>query len=206
MEYQKVTSSLERMIGFMIVINRIKELQFILYTTRERRRFIGMQDRDIFTYGENMPGRKFLLPVGEAIHSDWIETLELWYQKEEEENLGLTSRVKLANGRIMHIPMIDFRCPCSEQNFSKVVKTLSVLGESRGFLLKSGNSYHYYGIKLLDEKRWRKFMKRCQGESIIGHDWPLFQLQDGFSILRISTSSAKPHPPKIIAKIGDFNF
>ena len=216
MKYQRIEGcSLERMIGFIVEVNRIEKLQFILYLdigkARDKQRLVEAGDTDIFIYGEHGErerGWQLFTPqaVGEAIHPDWLKGFERQFQKKEEENLALTSRVELAKGRIKHIPMVDFDCACSEQNFQKAIEALLALGEKGGFLLKSGKSYHYYGIGLLSETRWHNLMKRCQKQELIGYDWPLLQLRDGFSGLRVSTSSTKSHLPQLIAKIGDFEF
>ncbi len=126
------------------------------------------------------------------------------FGKKSAEHLGIASLVKIKSGRISHIPMIDFNCGYAIENLLKIEKTLHVLGQNKGFLLESGKSYHYYGIGLLSVEGWVDFMKLCMGEDIIGKNWPRFQLQRGYSTLRISTSTQKPHLPKIIAKIGSF--
>ena len=208
MRYQRIEGcSLERMIGFIIEINQIEKLQFIFFITRERKRLVKVNDKDVFSYKENKLRHIYsLLPVGETILPDWIKTFGCWFQRKKEENFGLTSKVKLEEGQVQHIPMVDFMCPCSDQGPQRVVDTLSVLGEREGFIVESGKSYHYWGIHLLSEEEWRNFMRRRQTQEIIGYDWPFSQLQDGFSVLRISTSPTKPHLPKVIARIGDFEF
>ena len=105
---------------------------------------------------------------------------------------------------LRHIPMIDFECSCSEVNFSKVIEILAKLDEKKGFLFESGRSYHYYGINLFSPAVWQKFMESCKQHDIIGEKWPQHQLDDGFLVLRISTSTTKPCLPKVIAKVGDF--
>lgn len=145
-----------------------------------------------------------------SLHDDpphfWITALEEVFQKRGDENFGLASRVSLADGEIKHIPMIDFDCPCSEQNLHRVADTLSDLGQKKGFIIESGRSYHYYGIDLFSEEEWRNFMERCQEQDIIEREWPLWQLRDGFSVLRLSTSSTKPYPPQVIVRFGEFPF
>ncbi len=207
MEIQKINScSLERMIGFIVEINLIRALQFILYETRKRERLVYAEDEDIFTYKENKIRKIITTPVGESIYTKWIQRFEWLFQKEDGENFGLTSKAKLMDGRIKHIPMIDFKCSCSDQDFQRVVDTIFDLGERKGFILESGNSYHYWGTHLLKEEEWRKFMERCREQETIGDTWPSFQIEDGFSVLRISISSAKPQLPRVIAKVGNFKF
>lgn len=205
MQFQRVDDSLERMIGYIIEVNQIQSVEFILYITRVKKDLMKVGQDWIFTYGENWARRHWRPKVGEAIDSGWLEMFEEWAEKKPEENFGIISRVELFTGEKKHIPMIDFCCPCSPQNLEKVVAAIN-RPHRKGFIVESGNSYHFYGISLLTEERWRVFMKRCQKEEIIGEDWPHYQLVDGFSALRLSTSLNKPVAPRLIGKIGAFAF
>lgn len=198
--------SLERMIGYIIEVNKIRSIEFIVYITRAKKEFMKVGQEWIFTYNENWNRKHWTLKVGEAVNSGWLEVFEDWAEKEPEENFGITSRVELFNDQTRHIPMIDFLCPCSSKNLQKVVATLGNLGQKKGFIVESGNSYHFYGIPLLTQEEWQDLMVRCQKEDIIGADWPHYQLLDGFSALRLSTSTTKPIAPRVIGKIGRFKF
>ena len=204
---EKISCSLERMIGFIMEINGIAELQFVIYVQRRLCRQIQVDERFVFAYGENELRRLFsLLPPGESVYPDWLETLGTDYGKTPEENVGLTSIVRLKNGKIKHIPMIDFGCACSDSNLREVEKTLSNLGERKGFVLESGMSYHYYGLKLLIDKEWREFMEECKKQPAVDINWPSYQIADKFSVLRVFVSTSKPNLPKVVAKIGKFKF
>jgi hypothetical protein len=63
-------------------------------------------------------------------------------QLEQETNpgqmLALSSLVKLRNGEVRHIPMLDFHCTASVANLSLAVSALRALtGSSHGLLLES---------------------------------------------------------------------
>lgn len=217
MHYERIETSLDRMIAYIVEVNRVMELYFLLYITRAKQELFASNVGLIFIYGENLQRRKkkLSLHMGETIggfwldvfqQGSWIKWFEDWFNKQPEENLGLVSLVQLENKKRKHIPMVDFCCLCSEENLQKVVDTLYVLGEKEGFILESGNSYHYYGCRVFNQRRWRNFIQQCQKYDIIGNDWPFYQLKDGFSCLRIATSVAKPHLPRVIAKIGDFEY
>jgi hypothetical protein len=134
----------------------------------------------------------------------WLEEVVNMVEKKEKENLGIKSIVELEDGSARHIPMIDFCCPCSPKNEQKIVRILSFLKQDKGFLLESGNSYHYYGIRLLTEAEWQVFMGQLRMINIVGRIWPSLQLRQNFSVLRVSISLVKPVLPKVIAKIGNF--
>lgn len=209
LEITACSCSLEKLIGFIVEINQIRKFQFIVYLKKEKdrlQRMIELGDDDIFTYKENVNRQIYsLLPRGEAIYKDWIKN-KYQFIRLEQENLGITSMVWLDDSKIKHIPMIDFKCSYSAENLQKVGKTLLALGQRSGFILESGQSYHYYGIELLNVRSWIDFMEQCKNYEIIGKIWPDFQLDDGYATLRIATSSAKPYLPKVIAKFGNFKF
>ncbi len=210
-EILSCSCSLERLIGFIVEVNKIIKLQFIIYLKRERNnRFqisVEVKDEEIFTYSENIYRKIFaFLPIGEAIYSDWLSDYKQQLARRPDENLGITSLVKLADEKIRHIPMIDFRCPCSSENLRQIREALFRLEQKRGFVLESGQSYHYYGIDLMDVHRWVNFMEQCKEIEIIGEIWPTFQLDDGYATLRIAASSVKPYKPKVIGRIGNFEF
>lgn len=104
---------------------------------------------------------------------------------------------------VKHIPMIDFECPINKENKVKILNLISELGQKDGFLLESGQSYHFYGAKLLEEMEWKKFNEKLAKNELIGQTWPKLQVEDGFSVLRITTSPLKPTMPKVIALIGE---
>ncbi len=185
--------SLEKMIGYIAKINEIEALQFTIYE-KYKEEF----------YREKEVEKNKLLDEFKAISDLTRLSLTSLFEKKPGEHLGIASFAKIRDGKILHIPMIDFNCPYSIENLLKIEKTLYVLAQDKGFLLESGKSYHYYGINLLSVEGWINFMKICAEQDIIGSNWPRFQLQRGYSTLRISTSTQKPHSPKIIAKIGSF--
>lgn len=198
MKLQKCSLSLERMLGFIMELNGITMLQFVIYAQREKVRPLHVNERFIFAYGENELRKFFQLLAGQAVHLS-----AGYYEKKPEENLGLTSIVKIRGGE-RHIPMIDFGCSCSESNLLEVEKTLLNLGQKQGFVLESGGSYHFYGMDMLTETEWREFMEKCKKQPAVDKDWPRYQLADKFSALRVSTSTSKPILPKVIAQIGNF--
>jgi hypothetical protein len=127
---------------------------------------------------------------------------ELAKSLSEDKLLGILSKVSLLNEEAAHIPRMDFKCATSPENLETLRSLLKDLRLGRGFLLESGRSYHYYGIKLLDEKEWQVFLGRCllmsgySDDRYIGH-----QLVDGYCVLRLSSGRWKKTPPTVAAEL-----
>src|SRR6266851_5380263 len=89
--------------------------------------------------------------------------------------LAIISRVRLSRNRVMHIPMMDFRCAISKENLRTLGELLPEIGQRTGFILESGRSYHFYGKELLADRDWPVFVGRCllmknySDERYIGH-------------------------------------
>lgn len=117
--------------------------------------------------------------------------------------LGLQSNVAVAGGGQAQIPMMDFMCSPSPRNKERLTCLLQSLCMGRGFLLESGRSYHYYGLRLLTEVEWRTFLGKCllmtgfADERYIGH-----QLVNGYCVLRLSSGRLKNRAPVVVAEIS----
>ena len=116
--------------------------------------------------------------------------------------LGVVSRVSLADGGSGHIPMMDFLCAASTRNLDVLTRLLREIGQARGFLLESGRSYHYYGVEILTEEAWQRFLGKCLlmfgyvDDRYVGH-----QLVDGHCVLRLSAGRLKASLPRVVAQL-----
>lgn len=122
----------------------------------------------------------------------------------EESVVGLSSRVRLADGRVVHIPMLDFRVQPSDSSLRLLARVLRQIGQRVGVILHSGRSYHFYGCRLLDDAAWRQFM----GQSlllfpVVDVRYVAHRLIDGFGALRITTSATKPIAPSVVWSLED---
>jgi hypothetical protein len=110
--------------------------------------------------------------------------------------LGVASLVKSKQHEPKHIPMMDFICPPNESNADLLASLLAEGLRMPGFLLDSGRSFHFYGVQLLSEVEWRRFIGKCVlmsglvDDRYVGH-----QLVDGYCVLRISSSLKKKRVP-----------
>lgn len=117
-----------------------------------------------------------------------INVTEVAKDLEVQEVYSFTSKVRLVNGKYMHIPMMNFHPEegVSIDHIERIVER--ICGRQQGVLLATGRYYHYFGNFLLAEDDWVKFMGAfllpCIAVSpkYIGH-----RLLDGYSTLRLTT-------------------
>lgn len=121
------------------------------------------------------------------------------------------SKVLLEDGRHAHIQMMDFDLPKTEQNVNLVIERLKNVDVCSGWVLESGDSYHFYGPKLLSENEWVDFMGDCLLTSIVHSKKNIQQIADsryighslkrGGNALRITTRSDKTFEPRVVSFI-----
>ena len=100
--------------------------------------------------------------------------------------VALNSRVCVSTQETKHIPMLDFHCPSSESNQELATAIAKMLDPHGGFLLSSGNSYHFYGKSLIGENELNRFLGRALLLApIIDRAWIGHQLIEGSCALRI---------------------
>jgi hypothetical protein len=117
--------------------------------------------------------------------------------------LALSSLVRLKNGEMRHIPMLDFHCAASDANELLALAALKALtGQSPGFLVQSGKSYHYYGLELLSSVELPKFLARA---ILLGHifdrRWIAHQILEGACALRIGSGRGYKSVPLVVAQL-----
>jgi hypothetical protein len=79
----------------------------------------------------------------------------------DDHILAICSKVTVTSGEELHIPMLDFLCPCSVSNRFSILRMLREIGECSGAIVESGRSYHYYGFRLLTHGDWIRFLARA---------------------------------------------
>lgn len=120
-------------------------------------------------------------------------------------DLGFISKIKMKDESYRHIPQIDFECPISNRNLNKIKRKLSeIVKIFPGYILNSGASYHYIGLRLLNEKEWQRFNGLCllckepKRESLIDVRWCGHRLLSGYSNLRILANDSRPEPKVVV--------
>lgn len=121
----------------------------------------------------------------DEIRAGFIRCLEARHFDSDDLVIGLTSLV-LIEGAKFHLDMIDFGCEKSDEGLAEVRDTLTFLRMKRGFIMDSGNSYHYLSIDFHSEPEFLKLLQRLPSYSSIGSSWPSYQEIKGFSVLRVT--------------------
>ena len=117
-----------------------------------------------------------------------------------KEVLGFSSRLKIKE-MTFHTPQIDFVGGVPKLDHKEVVEFLSGIYQTNGFVLDSGNSYHYQGRGALPPENWREVMKNLKNyKDIIDILWIQNALDFEFSDLRICADVFRP-APRIIADL-----
>jgi hypothetical protein len=130
----------------------------------------------------------------------------------DTEQLAIGSKVKMALGKIQHIPLMDFNVSKSPENTKLVIKRLKYIGFEHGWILETEKSYHYWGISLIPDEEWADFMGRSLLTSIV-HDRANIQLiadtryighslRRGCNTIRLSTRADKTFRPTVVAFLG----
>lgn len=128
---------------------------------------------------------------------------ELWErlfgELQDDFVLAVSSKLKLKDGRLAHLPLMDFKCAPTSANLVLAKEGFAKIGQTDGVLLNSGNSFHYYGQRLMSEEEWRAFLGHCLLLSdfidtrYVGH-----ALINNECRLRISTTRLNPFIPTVV--------
>jgi hypothetical protein len=107
-----------------------------------------------------------------------------------------------------HIPMLDLHINSAHgrRALDLIIEALLRIGETDGAILESGKSFHYYGLRLMSERQWRRFMSAClllgpvADVRYIGH-----RLLAGKAALRLNKAPYKETEPTIVACLTNGN-
>jgi hypothetical protein len=115
-----------------------------------------------------------------------------------EQVLALSSKVECTDGGFMHLPMLDFHCKSGVANDRRVKQILNTLG-LKGYILHSGQSYHFYGTHLIEtEALVTTLACALLFAPIIDRAWIAHQLIERACGLRISSGKSYSTPPNVI--------
>ena len=172
----------------------------LLLTAERRRKGIAEEILD---------GASFHQSMTSAVHTQEVPAASLtptavarYARKISNGNITvISSRVRLNNGSEAHLPLLDFSLPPSPANDATVGRIVTRLGQ-RGYLLDSGNSYHFYGNALLSDSGYRRFLGAALLFSpLVDHRWVAHQLIEGASALRVSGGKNGSKLPRLVAEI-----
>lgn len=103
----------------------------------------------------NLPERSFVLSREQVLDHGLAEIVP---QLNTGEGLLVRSELRLQSGSTAFLPMLDLSCPCQGENARTIRKLVKLSGSPVGVLVRSGRSYHFYGVTLFSEKEWLRFM------------------------------------------------
>jgi hypothetical protein len=116
--------------------------------------------------------------------------------------LVVSSRVRLRDESYRHIPMVDFHCPVGKANQEMSARVAKLLHPTGGYLLDSGQSYHFYGRSLIPEAEFTPFLGHALLLSpIIDRAWIAHQLIEGACGLRISRKPDTSIIPSVVQEL-----
>lgn len=128
-----------------------------------------------------------------------------------EEEIALRSRVRLSDGTVRHIPMIDFLGEFQPRKLRLLKPILPKALLRRLWIYNSGNSFHGYCLRLIDQEQWSRLMASlllanpADGQAIVDWRWVGHRLLAGYAALRwsMNTDQYKVEPYLVGRVIGD---
>ncbi|MEI9885113.1 MAG: hypothetical protein WDN08_01220 [Rhizomicrobium sp.] len=129
--------------------------------------------------------------------------------------VAFCSSVRLAAGTYRRFPLVDFRvgAPPAEDRAANaralelLCKALQTIEAPPGALLRSGNSFHYYGCEALTLSAWRRTMYRfLLLEPLVDVRYIAHRLPSSRAVLRLTDVTAKPHVPRVVATVRRTGF
>jgi hypothetical protein len=116
------------------------------------------------------------------------------------QKYAISSKVIMSDGRVCHVPLIDFHCQVSAPNQRLVQDVLNTLDIGPGLLLDSGNSYHFIGMNLIEMDMFGCFIgKLIMFNPIIDKSWAAHQLIEGYCALRVTEKNGRV--PEVVSEI-----
>ena len=140
-------------------------------------------------------------------------TVDFVHQDERDKfQTGIGSKVFLSSGETAQIPMMDFQIAKSNENLELLRKRLNHVGIESGWILETGESYHFYGNTLIHtQEEWMDFIGKCLLASIVNSRDNIQQIADsryighslrrGCCVLRLTSHGDKTYSPKVVARI-----
>jgi hypothetical protein len=117
------------------------------------------------------------------------------------EVLAMSSRVECPGKNGMHVPMLDFHCKTSSTNDKRVRLIAQSLG-LRGYIVHSGQSYHFYGSELFETQELITVLaKALLFAPIVDRAWVAHQLIERACGLRVSPGKTYLQTPVVVDQL-----
>jgi len=132
------------------------------------------------------------IQMGRNINRDFLD--RLIESLPQNKSLGINSSVVLSDRRCGQIPMLDFSCEISKENRG-LIKELMKMIKFSGFLVESGDSYHFIGNEIIEgDKGWMNFLGKSLLSGLVDYRYIAHGLDRGFNTLRISHKNTTSEP------------
>lgn len=120
----------------------------------------------------------FYVKADEILHSQLLHNCN--------ERIAVCSSVLMKDKEVNHIPMLDFHIPVSDINLNIVENVCILLNLNPGFILNSGESYHFISLNVvLWEDLYMILSKALRFSPIIDGAWISHQFEEKSCSLRI---------------------
>lgn len=129
---------------------------------------------------------------------------QLTIEVDERRIVTLSSRVTTKSSEsAAHLQMLDFRIRPNEENERLAAEILMRVGVE-GILLNSGNSYHFYGNRLMrSDTELATFLGRVSlFAPFVDQRWIAHQMIEGACALRISRGKSFARPPTFVRHVN----
>lgn len=154
-------------------------------------------------YWNNWSGVGNIMDLSTQITNRTVQKFEIEGLEVNVQNiLAIGSKVETKDA-VKHVPMLDFEFTDGEKGIEMIANS----GLSEGVILQTDHSYHYYGLNLIDEGSWRKWIKNLlfikDTERLFGKQYLKLCLDRGYSALRVFgyEGTSKAMTPVVIAKV-----
>jgi len=117
------------------------------------------------------------------------------------DSLALQSRVTLAEGDELYLPMLDFTSKATKPGSASTARAAAEVLDTSGILCASARSFHFYGHRLVTKDEQLDFWSRALLLTpIVDERWIAHQIRGQVGALRFS---ANEHGavPKVLAEI-----
>lgn len=151
--------------------------------------------------------REYIEIYGERIESEFERILPLLLSNQE---IAIHSRLRLSNGGIAHIPMLDLLGDFDEYAAGLIKEAMLDFGVHRYVAYSSGRSFHIYGCGLIPDAELKHFFGRSLllnlpgKRDVVDSRWIGHRLMGDYGSLRWTNNSGTYHD--IPRKVADFSF
>ncbi|MGV8150328.1 MAG: hypothetical protein ACP5NV_01230 [Candidatus Woesearchaeota archaeon] len=164
--------------------------EFVIYDP-----FVLWHGNSESTWPEYIPyDYTFTLEKGSNGKLDYKKLTEIVQKLPVHKTIAISSRIPHTE---THLPLIDFNESANDVDAVKTV--LKRNGIKTPQIASSGNSFHHYDIaNISSTEEYFRILNLLSDQEEIGRYWPIHQIKQGFSLLRIAPSSIKPFFPEIV--------